>query len=72
MTPRDIQTARCPDLRASWPALLRAAQRAREVAAQTGTAIVIRRNGVIEYVYPQQEAVESQVQERTTPDGGKS
>jgi len=54
--PRPIDTARCADLRGSWPALLRATQRAREVAAQTGTAIVVTRNGVIEHLYPQPQA----------------
>lgn len=42
------------DLRHSQAALERAAQRAREIAAQTGTAIVISRRGVIEHIYPAQ------------------
>jgi hypothetical protein len=36
-------------------ALRRAAQRARELAQQTGTAIVVCRQGVIEYLPPQPE-----------------
>jgi hypothetical protein len=40
------------DLRGSWPALLRAAQRARELAAQTGTELIVGRNGVIERINP--------------------
>ena len=31
----------------------RAAQRARQIAAQTGTAVVVMRDGVLEHVYPQ-------------------
>jgi hypothetical protein len=42
------------DLRHSQAALERAAQRARAIAAQTGTAIVISRQGVIEHIYPGQ------------------
>lgn len=40
------------DLRHAGAALLRAAQRARMIAAQTGTAVVVTRNGVLEHVYP--------------------
>lgn len=50
---RSISEAKCADLRGSWPALQRAAQRAREVAWQTGTAIVVSRQGVIEHLPPQ-------------------
>lgn len=45
-SPRPIEAATNPDLRHSWPALLRAAQRARQLAAQTGTAIVVVRDSV--------------------------
>jgi hypothetical protein len=55
-TPPGIENARSADIRGSWPALLRAARRAREIAAQTGTAIVVTRNGVMELVYPGREA----------------
>ena len=48
MNKRLIDTARDADLRLSYQALLRAAQRARAVALQTGTSIVISRNGVVE------------------------
>jgi hypothetical protein len=47
-----IETATNADLRGSWPALLRAAERARHIAAQTGTAVVVVRNGVLEHDYP--------------------
>jgi hypothetical protein len=40
-----IEQARNSDLRGSAAALLRAAQRAREVAMRTQTALVVRRNG---------------------------
>lgn len=54
MTPsQPIETATNADLRGSWLALQRAAQRARQIAAQTGTAVVVMRNGVLEHVYPQ-------------------
>lgn len=53
MNTRPIEQARTPALRDSWPALQRAARRAREIAAQTGTALVVTRNGVIEHLYPQ-------------------
>ena len=45
MTVRDISQARDPILRGSFAAMQRAAKRARQVAMQTDTAIVIRRNG---------------------------
>ncbi|MBI3524196.1 MAG: hypothetical protein HY066_06660 [Betaproteobacteria bacterium] len=49
MNPRPIDEARNADLRGSFQALQRAAQRAREVAARTGTALVFSLNGVVEY-----------------------
>ena len=67
MNTRPIEQARTPDLRTSWPALQRAARRAREIAAQTGTALVVTRNGVIEHVYPQPQAPVPPVQEAKPP-----
>lgn len=61
--PQPIETAINGDLRGSWLALQRAAARARQLAAQTGTALVVVRNGVLEHVYPQPEASANQVQE---------
>jgi hypothetical protein len=55
MSPRPIEQARDADLRLTYLALRRAAQRARELAQQTGTAIVVCRQGVIEYLPPQPE-----------------
>ena len=43
------------DLRDSLPAMLRAARRARELAMQTGTELVVSRNGVIERIRPDEE-----------------
>ncbi len=47
-----IEQAQDPDLRSTRVALRRAAQRARDLAQQTGTALVVRRNGVLEHVMP--------------------
>ena len=52
MNRKPIENARDADLRLSLAALRRAAQRAREVAQQTGTTVVISRDGVIEYLTP--------------------
>ena len=68
--PNPIENAVNPDLRGSWPALQRAAQRARQIAAQTGTAIVVMRNGQMEHLYPQPAHSINSVQE-TSPVYGK-
>lgn len=70
--PKPIQDAVDPDLRGSWPALHRAAQRARELAAQTGTAIVVSHDGVIEYIRPQPKTGKAPVQEPQGPYGDKT
>ena len=49
---RPIEQARDADLRLSQPALRRAAQRARELAARTGTALIVRRGERIERIEP--------------------
>ena len=54
-----IETAANADLRGSLPALLRAAERARHSAAQTGTAVVVVRNGVLEHDYPKSTSAAS-------------
>ncbi len=51
MNTRPIETALDADLRQSLQAMQRAARRARELVEQTGTALVISRNGVVEQVY---------------------
>ena len=62
MNNRAIETAHDLDLRLSYQALLRAAKRAPEVALQTGTLIVISRNGVVEQLDPATEAAPLSVQ----------
>lgn len=49
---RPIEEARNPLLCSANAALQRAAIRARLIAAQTGTCLVISRNGVVELVDP--------------------
>lgn len=49
---KPISSARDPDLRQSQAALERAARRAHELAARTGTRIVVSRNGVVEHIAP--------------------
>ncbi|AHE98351.1 hypothetical protein [Thioalkalivibrio paradoxus] len=70
--PKPIETATNADLRNSHAALLRAARRARELAARTGTAIVVVRNGVLEHIHPTPEApAESKIQDPHAPPYGK-
>lgn len=69
--PKPIEQAANPDLRGSWPALQRAAQRARELAARTGTALVVSRDGVIEHIRPQPEPARAQAQEPSASYGDK-
>lgn len=52
MNKQPIERARDADLRLSAQAMQRAARRARDLAAQTGTLIVVSRNGVIEQIEP--------------------
>jgi hypothetical protein len=52
MNKQPIENATDPDLRFSQRALQRAALRAHELARQTGTMIVIFRNGTVEHVQP--------------------
>ena len=71
MNKQPIETARDADLRLSPQAMQRAAQRARELAAQTGTAIVVSHDGVIEHIRPRLEATEASVQEPPATYGDK-
>ncbi|WP_322629024.1 hypothetical protein [Halothiobacillus sp.] len=71
MNKQPIETARDTDLRLSRQAMQRAAQRARELAAQTGTAIVISQHGVIEQITPKAKAVAQHIQAPTAPYGDK-
>ena len=63
MNKQAIDTARDADLRLLPQAMQRAARRARELAAQTGTAIVISRHGIIEHIRPERQGLLSQVQD---------
>lgn len=56
MTPGPLNTSHYPDLPHSLEALERAAQRAREIAALTGTAVVVQREGQIERLRPTDES----------------
>ena len=53
MNTRPIEQAHDADLRLSSTALQRAALRARELAMKTGTAIVVSRDGNLEYLAPE-------------------
>lgn len=50
MNTKAIETAHDPDLRAVPRALARAAQRARELAARTGTHLIIVEQGLVKRV----------------------
>lgn len=47
-----------PDMKGAMAALIRAAKSARKLAAQTGTAIVVRRNGELIHEYPKMSEFE--------------
>ncbi len=65
-----LDRAKNPDLPASFKALKRAAHRAREVAVQTGTAIVIMRGGRVTLVQP--TAASACMQDSPAPYKGQS
>jgi len=71
MNEQPIDRARDADLRLSVAAMHRAALRARELAEQTGTAIVVSRHGVVEQLPPQAAMPMRGVHEPTAPYGGK-
>ncbi|HNU10877.1 MAG TPA: hypothetical protein PKJ45_05890 [Rubrivivax sp.] len=72
MNKRPIETARDADLRLSRQALLRAAQRAREIAARTGTTVVIARSGVLEHIHPAPTLDSPRMHERPAGYGDKA
>ena len=72
MNTKPIELARDPDLRASQPAMQRAARRARELAAQTGTAIIVSHDGIIEHILPEPARAISNVQESVATYGDKA
>ena len=49
-----LHQARSSSLKGTMAAMLRAAQRARQIAAQTHTALVVQRNGVLEFLHQSQ------------------
>jgi len=70
--PKPISQARDADLRGSWPALLRAAARARVIAEQTGTKLIVspRPDLASSLPHPSQAAPvqqRQQVQETSAP-----
>ena len=68
---RPIEQATSADLRGSWPALRRAAERARQIAAQTGTAVVVVRDGAVQHFYPTLPAPAAQSAQEAAPAYGK-
>jgi len=54
MTPKDISESKNPDLRASLNALWRAGELARKIAIQTGTDLIIVRDGQIVRISPEE------------------
>ena len=63
MSPRPLDSARNADIPASYEALKRAALRAREVARQTGTPLVIGENGEVRLIDPLPESTTARVNE---------
>ncbi len=56
MNPRPIETALDPDLRKATAALIRAGQRARQLALQTRTAVITWKDGKLQRNFPHKEA----------------
>lgn len=69
MNKQPIESARDSDLRLSQAALQRAAVRARELAVQTGTSIVVVQHGVIRQINPAAQDAPLTVQEPIAPYG---
>lgn len=68
MNKQSIEKAQDADLRLSVAAMQRAAQRARELARKTGTAIVVSRNGIVVHLAPDAPELEAlSVQEPRLP-----
>lgn len=57
MNDKPITQSGDEDLRNSWIALLRAAARARELARQTGTRLVVQQGGKLHYITPEPASV---------------
>lgn len=71
MNKQPLDTAHDADLRLSQQAMQRAALRAHELAAQTGTAIVVSRHGVLELLNLSQGVQPLGVNEPHAPYGKK-
>jgi len=67
MSTKPIEQALDADIRLSKVALLRAAQRARDIARNTGTLVVIRRNGVLVHLDPASMEAEQVLQQPNAP-----
>lgn len=67
MNKQPIESARDSDLRLSQQAMDRAAQRARELARQTGTPLVVSHQGVIELIRFGKEPQASEAHEPAAP-----
>jgi hypothetical protein len=70
MNKQPIEAARDTDLRQSGAAMQRAAQRARQLAQQTGTLLVVSRHGVLEQIRPEAGLPVLGVHEPAAPYGG--
>lgn len=55
-----------PDMQEAPRALLRAAQRAREIAKRTGTGVVVFRDGVVQEISPDDDEDDTTLLDRTT------
>lgn len=67
MTTPDISTAKDPDLRSSMQAMRRAAELARKTAIQTGTHLVVVRDGKVQRISAEELIAQaSSVQARAT------
>jgi len=71
MNMKSIDQAQDPDLRSSQAAMQRAARRARELAAATGTAVIVSRNGVVERIVSETHSGRDGVRENALPYGTK-
>ena len=69
MNRQPLSQAHDADLRFSQLAMDPAAQRARELAAQTGTVLIISRHGVIERIAPSGTGAARTLQEPAAPYG---
>jgi len=63
MSLRPLDSARHADIPASYEALKRAAARAREVARQTGTLLVIGEDGQLRLIPPSPESAVASINE---------